>query len=137
MYYGLRTQNRELVRGETMETAVLIIQVVIALGIFNVWVLRFGKSTEWRGGTAANMKEEFQAYGLPSWSVQVVGFLKLVFAACLLAGIWIPTLTRPAAIGIAILMLAAVAMHLKVKDPLKKSLPALTMLLLSVIVAAS
>ena len=52
-----------------METAVLIIQVVIALGIFNVWVLRFGKSTEWRGGTAANMKEEFQAYGLPSWSV--------------------------------------------------------------------
>ena len=137
MYYGLRTQNRELVRGETMETAVLIIQVVIALGIFNVWVLRFGKSTEWRGGTAASMKEEFQAYGLPSWSVQVVGFLKLVFAACLLAGIWIPTLTRPAAIGIAILMLAAVAMHLKVKDPLKKSLPALTMLLLSVIVAAS
>jgi len=137
MYYGLRTQNRELVRGETMETAVLIIQVVIALGIFNVWVLRFGKSTEWRGGTAANMKEEFKAYGLPSWSVQVVGFLKLVFAACLLAGIWIPTLTRPAAIGIAILMLAAVAMHLKVKDPLKKSLPALTMLLLSVIVAAS
>ena len=120
-----------------METAVLIIQVVIALGIFNVWVLRFGKSTEWRGGTAANMKEEFKAYGLPSWSVQVVGFLKLVFAACLLAGIWIPTLTRPAAVGIAILMLAAVAMHLKVKDPLKKSLPALTMLLLSVIVAAS
>jgi uncharacterized membrane protein YphA (DoxX/SURF4 family) len=114
-----------------------MIQVVIALGIFNVWILRFRKSTEWRGGTAASMKEEFQTYGLPAWSVQVVGFLKLAFAACLIAGIWFPALTKPAAVGIAILMLGAVAMHLKVKDPLKKSLPALTMLILSVIVAAS
>lgn len=120
-----------------MQTAVIIIQVVIALGIFNVWILRFGRSTDWRGGTAANMKQEFQLYGLPGWSVQVVGFLKLAFAACLIAGIWYPVLTRPAAIGIAVLMLGAVAMHLKVKDPMKKSLPALTMLVLSVIVAAS
>ena len=30
-----------------------------------------------RGGAATNMKEEFQVYGLPEWSVQVVGFLKL------------------------------------------------------------
>jgi uncharacterized membrane protein YphA (DoxX/SURF4 family) len=69
--------------------------------------------------------------------VQVVGFLKLAFAACLIVGIWFPVLTRPAAIGLALLMLGAVAMHIKVKDPLKKSLPALTMLVLSVIVAAS
>ena len=120
-----------------MDTAVVIIQAVVALGIFNVWVLRFGKSTDWRGGAAANMKEEFQIYGLPGWSVQVVGSLKLLFAACLVAGIWFQPLTKPAAVGIAVLMLGAVAMHLKVKDPLKKSLPALTMLVLSVIVAAS
>ena len=120
-----------------MQTAVIIIQIVIALGIFNVWLLRFGQPTGWRGGAAVNMKEEFQVYGLPEWSVQVIGFLKLLFAACLIAGIWYPALTRPAAIGIAILMLGAVAMHIKVKDPLKKSLPALTMLILSVIVAAA
>ncbi len=119
-----------------MQTAVIIVQIVIALGIFNVWILRFGQSTGWRGGAAANMKEEFQVYGLPEWSVRVVGFLKLLFAACLIAGIWFPALTRPAAIGIAILMLGAVAMHIKVKDPLQKSLPALTMLILSVFVAA-
>jgi uncharacterized membrane protein YphA (DoxX/SURF4 family) len=120
-----------------MEIGVIVIQIIIALGIFNVWVLRFGKPTEWRGGSAANMKEEFQTYGLPGWMVQVVGFLKLAFAACLIVGIWFPVLTRPAAIGLALLMLGAVAMHIKVKDPLKKSLPALTMLVLSVIVAAS
>ena len=38
-----------------MNTAVLIAQVVIALGIFNVWLLRFGKPTSWRGGTAQNI----------------------------------------------------------------------------------
>jgi uncharacterized membrane protein YphA (DoxX/SURF4 family) len=120
-----------------MDTAVVMIQVLIALGIFNVWILRFGKPTDWRGGAAANMKEEFEVYGLPLWSVRIVGFLKLLFAACLIAGIWFQSLTRPAALGLAFLMLVAVMMHIKVKDPLKKSLPALTMLVLSVIVAAS
>ena len=119
-----------------MENLAIVIQVVIALGIFNVWIVRFGKPTEWRGGAAGNMKEEFQTYGLPGWMVQVVGIFKLTFAACLIAGIWFPVLTRPAAIGLAVLMLGAVAMHVKVKDPMKKSLPALTMLVLSVIVAA-
>jgi uncharacterized membrane protein YphA (DoxX/SURF4 family) len=120
-----------------MDTAVTIIQVVVALGIFNVWLLRFGKSTDWRGGAATNMKEEFQVYGLPGWSVQVIGLLKLLCAVCLIVGIWVQPLTRPAAVGLAILMLGAVAMHIKVQDPLKKSLPALTMLVLCVIVAAS
>ena len=112
-----------------MEIAVTVTQIIIALGILNVWVLRFGKPTEWRGGSATNMKEEFQTYGLPGWTLQAVGLLKLTCAACLVIGIWIP--------GLAILMLGAVAMHVKVKDPLKKSLPALTMLVLSVMVAAS
>ena len=120
-----------------MENVVIIMQIVVALGIFNVWLLRPGKPTDWRGGTAANMKEEFQTYGLPEWSMPVIGFLKLLFAACLIAGIWIPAVTRPAAVGIAILMLGAVAMHIKVKDPLQKSLPAFTMFVLSLIIGVA
>ena len=118
-----------------MDTAALIAQVVIALGIFNVWILRFGKATSYRGGAAANMKEEFAAYGLPSWAVYVIGGLKLLLAVLLVVGIWVPGLARPAAIGMAALMVGAILMHLKVKDPLKKSLPASTMLALSLIVA--
>ncbi|MEE4270333.1 MAG: DoxX family protein [Thermoanaerobaculales bacterium] len=117
-----------------METLVVVLQTVVALGIFNVWILRFGKATQWRGGSADSMKAEFDAYGLPGWSVMVIGFLKILFAACLIAGIWFPVLVRPAAIGIAILMLGAVAMHIKVKDPAMKSLPALTMLVMSLVV---
>jgi uncharacterized membrane protein YphA (DoxX/SURF4 family) len=118
-----------------MGTAVLVIQVIIALGILNVWVFRYGTSTQWRGGAAKNMREEFEVYGLQPWFMRIIGFLKLLFAACLIAGVWVPVLTRPAAIGLAVLMLGAVSMHVKVKDPLKKSVPAFTMLVLCILVA--
>lgn len=52
----------------------------------------------------------------------------------LLLSIWRAVLTRPAAIGIAVLMLGAVSMHLKVRDPIKKTLPAQTLLALSCVV---
>ncbi len=120
-----------------MNTVVMVLQVVIALGIFNVWIVRFGKSTEWRGGGAANMKEEFAVYGLPAWSVQVIGFFKVLCAAGLIVGLWVPRLTLPSATGLAVLMLGAVAMHVKVKDPAKRSLPAFTVLVLCLIVAGS
>jgi len=109
----------------------LILQVVVALGIVNVWVLRFSKSTAWRGGAATNMKDEFQTYGMPSWSVPIIGFLKLACAAALLTGIWVPIVTQPAAIVLTVLMAGAILMHLKVGDPAKKSLPAFMMFVLS------
>ena len=118
-----------------METIQNIIQIFIAIGIFNVWILRYGKSSLWRGGEAKNMKEEFQVYGLPSWFVGVIGFLKILFALMLIVGLWFPALVQPAAIGIAVLMLGAIVMHIKVKDPVTKSLPAFSLLVLSAIVA--
>ncbi len=117
-----------------METVIFVIQVIIAFSIFNVWILRYGKSTDWRGGAASNMIEEFAVYGLPVWFMYIVGFLKLLFAVLLIAGIWFPTFTKPAAAGIVILMLGAIIMHLKVSDPLNKSLPAFSLLVLSLIV---
>ncbi len=81
------------------------------------------------------MKQEFEVYGLPGWFVPVIGSLKLLFAAMLIAGIWYPGLTRPAAAAVTVLMIGAVAMHVKVKDPIKKSVPAFILLLLAFIVA--
>jgi hypothetical protein len=116
-----------------MEWIKIAIQVVIAASIFNVWIIRFGKPTSWRGGTAKSMKEEFEAYGLPEWFMKLIGFLKLTLAALLIAGIFVPDLIKPAVIGMAILMLGAIVMHIKVKDSLIKSLPAFTFLVLSLI----
>ena len=118
-----------------MDTASTVIQIIIALGIFNVWFFRFGKSTEYRGGNAGSLKEEFQIYGLPVWFMYVIGVLKVSMAIQLIAGIWIPFLVSPAAIAMAVLMLGAIAMHIKVKDSLKKSLPATAMLIMSLFVA--
>ena len=116
-----------------MDYVSIIAQIIIALGIFNVWLLRYNKSTGWRGGDAGNMKDEFATYGLPGWSVNVIGFLKVLLAVLLIIGIWVPMLVVPSAIGMALLMLGAITMHIKVNDSLKKSLPALSMLLLSAI----
>lgn len=75
------------------------------------------------------MREEFAAYGLPPLAMYVVGTLKVGAALCLLAGIWWPLLVFPAALLVAILMVGALAMHVKVHDPAMKSAPALLMLL--------
>ena len=120
-----------------MEVVVKVIQVIIGLGILNVWLLRFGKQTPFRGGDATNLKEEFAVYGLPPWFMGVIGFFKILLATLLIVGVWVPALTFPAAIGMAVLMLGAVVMHVKVKDPVKKALPALTLLLLCLIVATA
>ncbi len=112
----------------------LILQTMIALGIINVWLLRAGLASAWRGGSATTMKAEFAAYGLPVGAMYLVGSLKLLCALLLLVGIWLPAVTTPAAGGVALLMVGAVAMHLKIGDPLKKSLPAATLLVLSMLV---
>ena len=115
-----------------MQTITLILQVVIALGLFTVWLLRFSRSTPYRGGAAETMPEEFLAYGLPRWSTYLVGLLKLGAGLALIIGLWHPHWVRPAALLIAGLMVGAICMHFKIRDPLKKNLPALVMLILSV-----
>ena len=78
------------------------------------------------------MKEEFVFYGLPLQLVYVVGALKIAIALCFIAGLWLHFLVVPAALLLCLLMFGALAMHVKVRDPLRKSLPALAVLLLSV-----
>jgi len=119
-----------------MEILVPACQIIVGCGLLNVWLLRFNKPTAYRGGTAANMRDEFAAYGLPAWSCYLVGALKVGSALALLAGLVHPPLVLPAAIVIAVLMAGAVAMHLKVGDPFKKSLPALSVLVLCAIIIA-
>lgn len=119
--------------GEVMDILRLVCQVIIGLGILNVWFLRFGKKTAYRGKEASNLKEEFAAYGLPSWMFVLVGIVKVGAALTLLVGIFLPGVVQSAAIVMAVLMVGAIAMHLKVGDPPRKSLPAAVMLLLSLV----
>lgn len=108
-----------------------VLQVVVALGLLNVWLVRSGKATSYRGGSSRTLKEEFAVYGLPDAVFYVVGTLKVLSAVALIAGIWYPALVLPAAAVVAVLMVGALVMHFKVGDPIMKSLPAFLMLLMS------
>ncbi len=118
-----------------MKYFLIALQFVVALGILNVWLLRSGNATPFRGGNAKTLREEFAAYGLPFWFMCVVGVLKVGLALALLAGIWIPGLAQPAAIGLGLIMVAAFVMHLKVKDPIQKALPSIAVLAMCAAIA--
>ncbi|MFM2125173.1 MAG: hypothetical protein RL328_1624 [Acidobacteriota bacterium] len=116
-----------------MSEIVLMSHVIVALGILNVWLVRAGRATAWRGGGAKTLREEFLTYGLPGWAVTVVGAAKITLAVLLLVGLWMPGVGKPAAMGVSALMMGAIVMHMKVGDPVRKSLPALAMLTLSLV----
>ncbi|GMN10195.1 hypothetical protein MTsPCn9_13900 [Croceitalea sp. MTPC9] len=120
-----------------MEYLIIGIKILIFISIINVWFLRFNKTTPWRGSDAQSMKDEFQAYGLSTAAMYLVGGLKVISALLLIVSIWIPMLTIYAAGALAILMLGAIIMHIKVNDPLKKSFPAFSFLVLSLLLVAN
>ena len=111
-----------------MEYFRIALQLIVALGILNVWLLRSGRATPFRGGDAKSLREEFAAYGLPFWFMCLIGALKVCLALTLITSIWFPRVAQPVAMGMGLLMLGAFVMHLKVKDPIKKSLPSLAVL---------
>lgn len=111
-----------------MKYVTIACQLIVGLSILNVWLVQFNKSTQWRGGNATTIKEEFEVYGLPEWSLYLVGFLKVALSLTLISAIWFPAYLKPAALGLAILLIGSVFMHIKIKDPIKKSIPALIFL---------
>ena len=120
-------------KGENMHWLTQLAQVIVGLGLLNVWLIRFNKSTEYRGGTAANMRDEFAVYGLPTWFCYLVGTLKVVSGVLLLIGLVVPEVVPYVASVVSVLMVGALAMHVKVKDPIKKSIPAACVLALCIL----
>lgn len=112
------------------------LQLLIGLGLMNVWLVRAASPTVYRGGGARTLRDEFAEYGLPDLAFYVVGALKIGAAIMLVAGIWIAELVLPAALVVVVLMLGALAMHVKVKDPAIRSVPALLVLAMSAGVCA-
>lgn len=115
-----------------MSYITIFLQLFVAFGLLNVWLIRCNKKTTYRGSNACSLKDEFTAYGLPLWSFYVIGFIKISSAILLLLGLWKPFLVFPAALVVSFMMVGAVCMHIKVRDPLKKLLPALMMLFFSI-----
>jgi hypothetical protein len=107
-----------------MHSLTISLQAFVAASVFFVWVVRY-----------ANIVQEFKQYGLPDWLRDLVGILKMTFALMLLIGIERVPFAVAGGIGIAVLMGAAFVTHLRVKNPVFKMLPSLTLLVFSVIIA--
>ncbi len=110
---------------------VSLFQVIIAIGLVNVWLVRFNKPTKYRGAGADTMANEFAAYGLPKWFMYLVGAGKILIATFMIVGFWVPMVVYPASALLVLLMTGAVSMHVKVKDPFVRSVPALLMLIMA------
>jgi uncharacterized membrane protein YphA (DoxX/SURF4 family) len=107
-----------------MQHLTISLQALVAASIFFVWVVRY-----------FNIVEEFKQYGLPNWLRDLVGILKMTFALMLLIGIERAPFAVVGGAGIALLMLAAVVTHLRVKNPVFKMLPSLTLMIFSIAIA--
>lgn len=112
-----------------------VLQLVVGLGLLNVWLVRPRSATAYRGGSASSLQEEFAVYGLPGFAFYAVGTLKVASAVILIGGVWFALPVREAAAVIAVLMVGALLMHVKVGDPIKKAVPATIMLALSASIA--
>lgn len=119
-------------------TTISILLAIISIGLLNVWLIRAKKATSFRGGDSKSLAEEFHTYGLPVWFMKVVGGLKITIALILLSVIVRPPIMSPfgtvSLVVLSILMLGAIFMHIKVKDSLWKTTPAIMMLLMSITV---
>ena len=107
-----------------MHALTISLQALVAASVFFVWVVRY-----------ANIVQEFKQYGLPDWLRDLVGILKMTFSLMMLIGIERRPFAMAGGIGIAVLMGAAFVTHLRVKNPVFKMLPSLTLLVFSLVIA--
>ena len=108
-----------------MHTLAICAQVVIALSIAFVWIVRL-----------PNIVKEFEEYGLSDLIRNTVGATKLCLSTLLITGIWYPRLVPASALLMALLMLCAQAAHFKAKHSWQRYMPSLGLLLLSLFVCA-
>ena len=115
---------------------IIAIKIITALSIFNVWMLRYNKVTEYRGGNAKSLKEEFETYDLSLWFMYMIGAIKILISILFIFSCfseYVNMLDIAVFYGsgiMSLIMLGAIFMHLKVNDPFKKSIPAISMLAL-------
>lgn len=104
----------------------LSLQIIVALTILNVWFLRASKQTKYRGASAKSLSEEFEKYGLSKQTYTITSIIKPFLAVLLLIAIFVPYLTKPASLSLALFMLGALYMHFRVRDQITKYIPAMS-----------
>ena len=105
----------------TFHDSVESLKIIAGVAIFFVWVVRY-----------ENIKKEFVEFQLPTWLRDLVGILKVSFAAML----QFPNLelVKIGALGITLLMIAAVITHVRLKSQFRRYIASVAMLSISVLI---
>lgn len=74
--------------------------------------------------TSKYLNGEFVRYGFSSQRM-LIGVLQLCGSLSLVAGLWVPLLGRFAAAGLAVMMLAAIGVRIKIRDSFVQTTPAI------------
>jgi hypothetical protein len=96
-------------------------KVFLSVSLFFVWVVRYDSITK-----------EFDHYKLPEWFRDFVGILKLSFSVMILYNN--NELVMVGCVGIIVLMVGAIGTHIRVKNPLHKTIPAVAVLSLCAVI---
>ena len=108
-----------------MEKILILSQLVVAISVIIVWVFR-----------RENIIVEFEQYGISDIIRNIVGALKISLATILILGIWYNEFLILSSLGMAFLMICAQYFHIKVRNPFKKFIPSLCLLILCLFIAA-
>ena len=103
-----------------MNELAILLQVFVALVVFNVWTIRSDKPTKYRGGSARTLREEFVEFGLSKKIFLYTSLIKPMLAVALIVAIFFPFMTIPIALLMAFFMAAALLMHYRIRDKLIK-----------------
>lgn len=106
----------------TITHIIYALKAVVAGSLFFVWVVRY-----------QNIVEEFKTYRLPSWLRDLVGIFKLSFALMLFGDD--SAIILLGALGISVLMLAAMATHLRVHNTFYKMAPSMSLMVICSLIA--
>lgn len=97
------------------------LKIISGVAIFFVWVVRYD-----------NIKKEFDEYRLPTWLRDLTGILKISFACMLQFSD--DEIVMLGALGISILMTAAVITHIRLRSNFRKYIASVIMLVMSVLI---
>ncbi len=99
----------------SLELALELVSILVFGSIIFVWGIRYN-----------NIKDEFKHFNLPNWLRDLVGIFKFSFAIMLLNDDF--EIIRLGALGIGILMVAALLTHIRLKSEPFRMLPSFSLL---------
>ena len=111
-----------------------VLSITVSIVVLSAWSIKLNQPSNFRGGNATNMSEEFANYGLDESTMIIVGVCKVLLSILLLLGaLKYSRFIQPAAAILGLFMMGAVYFHISIGDGVVPTLAAASMLLICLV----